>query len=444
MIATGRSLSLVSALLALALLVIMETSVVTSYSAFVSDVQLKGKGDGEEVQEGFDGKRNASDSEKRKIIRVPLLPGRHQDRDRRSIDTADETINEYEGNRGYGRKSEGNATASGNKAFSAGDMSAVVSKGAKKNHKKLKLAQMRGKNSGIKEHSRDRGSGKSIGDRSLKEISKRHVDYNTGGEASAIGNTNQISVDQAKQNRNADYYARRRAVMQKYYARQQEIATKYADQASTTARPISRYDLLAEIDNNKVSSPVNIDRRRLHEEESAANRYNGLDANSYGSSTTQVQKQIRDTETISPDEGNGDAEDSEYYDDDYDKEPETTQSPQSNQSTEIQYAPETNIVRGNCLQGTLLYQHNLNLHVNTASSVATDIQVSTYDWYCIACISVQSPKKINSKFSIATTNGSNGGQNTVKLTAASIQEEQLLLSIKIFIVRKNGDHCDPI
>ena len=118
MLVTGRSLSLVSALVALTLFVIMETSVVSSYSAYVPDAQLEGKGDGEEVQEGFDGERNESDLEKPKLIRVPLWRVRYQHRDRRSIDTDDERINEYERNGGYGilgAKSYGSSTTQGHK-----------------------------------------------------------------------------------------------------------------------------------------------------------------------------------------------------------------------------------------------------------------------------------------------------------------------------------------
>ena len=67
---------------------------------------------------------------------------------------------------------------------------------------------------------------------------------------------------------NADSYAYLREVMEKYHVQQQEIATKYADKGSTTTRPISTFDLLA--DTNNTSSPVNIDATRLYEEESGS------------------------------------------------------------------------------------------------------------------------------------------------------------------------------
>lgn len=252
-----------------------------------------------------------------KLIRVPLYSIKRP----RSIDTRDGTVNENERNAGV--KPGRNAATSEQKSSHAGDISVNVLRGAKKNYKKLKMGQMQSRSLKKKEHSVGQDLDEVVDKQSTKKkIARRHVEH-IGEAGSTFGNMNQIQAAGLYKHKDAEYYAQRQAVMDRFYARQREIARKYGNQLSTTAR-YDRYNLgVLEKDNNALPR-VQVERENRYKQVGDVRNINSHDRFDRIPSTTEAQHLLRKPKRNLFDEPDDSAEGSEYDDEEEDEAESTT------------------------------------------------------------------------------------------------------------------------
>ncbi|XP_076245475.1 uncharacterized protein LOC143186006 [Calliopsis andreniformis] len=380
-------------------------------------------------------KANVSNSipEGMKIIRVPL----HRILRYRSIDSGNGTINEHEGN--AERKLGRNATTSEQTPSPTTDISVSVTKDAKKNYKKLKLAQIQSKSLKNKEHSGDQDLEKYVDKQSTKKkIVRRHVSHDTDQKRSAISNINQINGDRPNKYKNDDYYAQRRAIMQRFYERQKEIARRYENQVTTTttARYVDRYNLGQMMKNKNLSSPFEVGKKIIYKPKDVLNVANRLDAGSRILSTVEPEILLRIPRTT-PDTENYDMLDNSEYSD---EELETAVATNGGSST---VQPNRNValtndnirVWGKCQSNVLMYQHNLNINVHQASTTEINIQTQLEGSVCVNCIQVTSINPIDFNLSLIPL------KNSVKLRISSTQNQQLSLVLKVFIANRIDNTC---
>ncbi|XP_053983618.1 putative uncharacterized protein DDB_G0286901 [Hylaeus volcanicus] len=300
MIITGGRFQLVSVLVTLALFVRIKTSTASSDPKLGIPTSTENARDDSEI------KKETSNFENQKLVRVPLKLWNPRNRERRSIGTADRTVNENERSR-YRSEFDLNAIALNEK--SSRDDS-VFRNDFEKNNAKFQLARIQAgyNNRKDKEHSRNQDLEKYTDTYLTKKtIVRRRVDYIV--KENSDDSQNQINERYAKRNlaiRNDDYYAQRRSVMERFYARQREIANKYSNKTSTTSEHNDRFDLGMIIRTNNVSSLDKID--------------NKIDAREYINTTTEPEMHPRRVRTEkgqhrnhSQDLGNNE-EEYEYYD----------------------------------------------------------------------------------------------------------------------------------
>lgn len=171
-------------------------------------------------------------------------------------------------------------------------------KGAKKGHKKLKLAHVQAgyKNWKNKERSNDSNDDKPVD--KTKKISRRYVNYFPNNETNI---SKRYALTKDSKNDKSEYYAQRKAVMDRFHARQREIADRYAKRTSTTPKYTYKYDL--EKKNNVFSpSSVNINNdvpiNNINKSEHAVDKANNsLQTSTSTSSTTPIREQIIETTT---------------------------------------------------------------------------------------------------------------------------------------------------
>lgn len=160
---------------------------------------------------------------KKKFVKVQSESNNFHERKRRSIFTeVNERTEEDKG------RFERNATESDD------------FKGAKKSFAKLKLAQTQ---SNLKNWKNKDGRKFADEEATKKRIKRRQLNYGINGGRS-------------KRDDKSDYYAQRKAVMERFYARQKEIAEKYAKKLSTTPKYIYTFDLNTTLATTQNPEPV--------------------------------------------------------------------------------------------------------------------------------------------------------------------------------------------
>lgn len=167
-------------------------------------------------------------------------------------------------------------------------------KGAKKSHKKLKLAhvQVGYKNWKSKERSSDSNDDKPVD--KTKKISRRYVNYLPNNKTNR---SKRYAVTKDSKDDKSEYYAKRKAVMDRFHARQKEIADKYAKKTSTTPKYIYKYDLEKK-NNVSLPSSVKIAINNINKREHAVDKANNsLQTSTSTSSTTPIQEQTIETTT---------------------------------------------------------------------------------------------------------------------------------------------------
>lgn len=192
---------------------------------------------------------------------------------------------------------------------------------AKKNHKKLKLTRTL---SGFKKWTNKELSSDSNGDElARKKINPRHVSYFTSNEE-RTSRSERYAVTRNFKDDKLEYYAQRKAVMDRFYARQKEIAEKYAKKVSTTPRYIYRYDFDKETDKNNLFVKIKTDNT---DQQEAGNAVNGtsydLETTTLATSTTTTtttQEQVTEMTTVANriSRSNQDQVDEDSYDEEGD------------------------------------------------------------------------------------------------------------------------------
>ena len=185
---------------------------------------------------------------------------------------------------------------------------------AKKDYKKLKLTRTL---SGFKKWANKERSSDSNGDElANREISPRHVSYFTNNEE-RTSRSERYAVTRNFKDDKSEYYAQRKAVMDRFYARQREIAEKYAKKVSTTPRYIYRYDLDKEADKNNLFVKIKTENTDRNETSNAVNSTSyDPETTTFATSTTTTQEQVTEMTTVANriSRSNQDQADEDSYD----------------------------------------------------------------------------------------------------------------------------------
>lgn len=166
-------------------------------------------------------------------------------------------------------------------------------KGAKKSYKKLKLAHVQAgyKNWKNKERSSDSNDDKPMD--KTKKISRRYVNYFPNNKTNR---SKRYALTKDSKDDKSEYYAQRKAVMDRFHARQKEIADKYAKKTSTTPK-LYKYNLEKK-NNVSLPSSVKIATNNINKSVRAVNKANNsLQTSTSTSSTTPIREQIIETTT---------------------------------------------------------------------------------------------------------------------------------------------------
>ncbi|XP_033357340.1 uncharacterized protein LOC117237468 [Bombus vosnesenskii] len=319
-------------------------------------------------------------------------------------------------------------------------------KGAKKGHKKLKLAHVQAgyKNWKNKERSSDSNDDKPVD--KTKKISRRYVNYFPNNETNR---SKRYALTKDSKNDKSEYYAQRKAVMDRFHARQREIADRYAKRTSTTPKYTYKYDL--EKKNNVfLPSSVNIPINNINKSEHAVDKANNsLQTSTSTSSTTPIREQIVETTTTAYRINRSDQfqttenslerdaeedydEDSDYLEDNNDYQKSSDSKPDDDKS---------GAKWGNCT-GSLVYQHNIIISVRQALQAVADITTSVDGHLCVTCIRVESlNRNKNVTVKLEVNRRKDGSIINAKLKFSDFHLEQLSYSVRMWAVNKIGNSC---
>nr|XP_033206423.1 uncharacterized protein LOC117166526 [Bombus vancouverensis nearcticus] len=319
-------------------------------------------------------------------------------------------------------------------------------KGAKKGHKKLKLAHVQAgyKNWKNKERSSDSNDDKPVD--KTKKISRRYVNYFPNNETNR---SKRYALTKDSKDDKSEYYAQRKAVMDRFHARQREIADRYAKRTSTTPKYTYKYDL--EKKNNAfLPSSVNIPINNINKSEHAVDKANNsLQTSTSTSSTTPIREQIIETTTTAYRINRSDQfqttenslerdaeedydEDSDYLEDNNDYQKSSDSKPDDDKS---------GAKWGNCT-GSLVYQHSIIISVRQALQAVADITTSVDGHLCVTCIRVESLNRNKSvTVKLEVNRRKDGSIINAKLKFSDFHLEQLSYSVRMWAVDKIGNSC---
>ncbi|XP_029051704.2 uncharacterized protein LOC114880169 [Osmia bicornis bicornis] len=290
-------------------------------------------------------------------------------------------------------------------------------KGAKKSYTKLKLAQTQ---SSLKNWKNKDGRKYVDEETTKKRIKRRQLNYHVNGGRS-------------KRDDKSDYYAQRRAVMERFYARQKEIAEKYAKKLSTTPKYIYTLDL----DTNKELGTTTFATTQTPEPVTKATTK--VDRDSY---PKQVQPTEYSSEVNNEEDVSGDYD---YYTID-DNKPRSNANSVNFVNDEPWSADDSkkDTMKWGTCAGNLVYQHNLKVNVHNSTSVQVNLTASVEGPFCIACIRALPMNKTRATVSFDVNRAADGTFNFVQLLITDFQQGLLSYIIKIWAVDKTGDRCDRV
>nr|XP_033328579.1 uncharacterized protein LOC117221600 [Megalopta genalis] len=335
-----------------------------------------------------------SDATTEKLIRVPLIR-----RYPRTIDRSLATINENDP-----QEPERNTVTARPATTEA---TRGVRRGAKRNQKKLKLTQTQG--------------------RKKSKKTRRHVGADDKQDnVDGQNHLRRFGGSVARSYKNEDYYAQRRAVMEKFYARQREIAQKY--QTSTTTQGPFRYDLLlpnATTENSRYNS-----------------RVTPFIPNTRPASTAKPLRSPANDNWLSPVEEDADVDTTSYDDyeeNDYDAIDAGKATPVASKTEAAPVATSTlapvaaggKITEiGDCVnvENSLFYQHNLLVDVTKGTTVETDeLMESINEEYCVVCIRIEQSAGTEGRLKIERS-----GNKSVKLKIEALRNEHLAFVARFY------------
>ncbi|XP_043256879.1 uncharacterized protein LOC122399887 [Colletes gigas] len=290
------------------------------------------------------------------------------------------------------------------------DISRNGYKVAKKNYKKLKLAQIQTGYSDAKNKGRssDRNLVEAM-DLPEKVIERRNANYTGDREASVY---NKEFMQSRKQY--ANDLARRQILIDQLRARQRMMFEQYEKEKSTTPK-YSDHDLKNRANNNKSSN---------------VKRENKI---VYGTNGTNNQMSV---------EKNG--EDYEYYEYESEEEEDTVRTTEAIVVTMTPIPKKLDATQwGKCDRdiGRLLYQHNVVLSIVKGATTETNVGISVDDFYSVTCVKVSPPAESEIIATFEVARGENDVIENVKIIVNGLEDGELTFSIKVWVARKNSNHC---
>ncbi|EGI69641.1 PREDICTED: uncharacterized protein LOC105154285 [Acromyrmex echinatior] len=294
--------------------------------------------------------------------------------------------------------------------------------------------------------------------------------------SSASRTRRSLAIDDSSRRNDNDYYAQRKAVMDRYYARQREINARYANRTSTTPRkynnvsPTSNVTLfnLGRIYSNKDSTrdtatflhpSTKID--PIYSNES---RYNKIptELDSRRNFVPEIEPGFKSETDLSQMRSSGNSERNalDYL---------VTPTPCTNLSSNGTFAPKTrskqaqnyiseteqnnedfvnnsadknntegNLRWGKC-EGKIVYQHNLLLGLRGPSNLDALFEVIIQGPVCITC--VEALRYNETRATVALDSGGRGYEYA-KLRLQGYENEGFSYIIKVWGINKIGEVCD--
>ncbi|XP_017875200.1 uncharacterized protein LOC108622058 [Ceratina calcarata] len=338
-------------------------------------------------------------------------------------------------------------------------------KTTKNNQKQLKLNRTNYKNRKTKDRLYESSNGKYA--EKEKSRSWGHID----GTKYRIKRN---AISENLTNEKADYYAQRKAVMDRFHARQKEIAEKYAKKtATTTPRYINDSGMTTEsptvrnetnnVDEQKITinnidnnATVNILKFIEHGVDTKKNKHNApwfntketnslnigkkkkdyYDSNAYGQKSIKKAKPTLKTNNDVRLKQLGSAEHENMYERNIiTRGSSNSVSPNDNKNLLNVYSKS-----GKC--GKLVYQHNFIIGVHNSSQADADILTSIEGSFCITCVEIERRKKTKATIELNATRREDGTFSEMKLHIKGFENEEILIVVKVFAVEKVDDRCD--
>ncbi|CAL7946363.1 unnamed protein product [Xylocopa violacea] len=317
-----------------------------------------------------------------------------------------------------------------------------------------------------------------------RECSSNLNDDKYAGKTNATGLYDKVRTRRSKRDaittniKNDDYYARKKAVMDKYYARQEEIEARYASmritnapnyvQATASASTASRRAK----PNQQIGRMMTTNLRRGHRssngqtekspEENGDEYGSGDYDDSYEDASNQTTDDAIDDKSNEPSYNTVDDKSKQIPNSAIDNGPGPTSDDRSANTLatssnnahddvsqgsvtfQMQSRPdETEFKWGNCT-GRQVYQHNLNFSVHKSSMAYVDLSTMLEGSICVTCIRVIPLGKTNIRFYSEVRRGQDGGVNMLKLKFADSENLKLSYIVKIWAVVKRGDRCEDV
>ncbi|XP_018377229.1 PREDICTED: uncharacterized protein LOC108770243 isoform X2 [Trachymyrmex cornetzi] len=285
-----------------------------------------------------------------------------------------------------------------------------------------------------------------------------------------------LAIDYSSRRNDSDYYAQRKAVMDRYYARQREINARYANRTSTTPRfkynnvaPTSNVFNLGRIYSN-IDSTARDTATFLHPSTkidpiySNESRYNKIptELDNRRNFVPEIEPDFKSDTDLSQMRSSGNSERNalDYF---------VTPTPCTNLSSNGTFAPKTrpkqaqnctseteqsnedcaynsvyknntegNLRWGKC-EGKIVYQHNLLLGLRGPSNLDALFEVIIQGPVCITC--VEALRYNETRATVALDSGGRGYEYA-KLRLQGYENEGFSYIIKVWGINKIGEVCD--
>ncbi|CAK9831031.1 hypothetical protein ANTRET_LOCUS8099 [Anthophora retusa] len=323
--------------------------------------------------------------------------------------------------------------------------------GAKKSYKKLKLSvtQAGYKNTKNKEGSNDFDSGK-YAEKPKKKIRRRHVD----GLVNDKDRVNSLKHHTAFKNLKdvkSDYYAKKKAIMDRFYTRQRQIEEKYA-------KKVRENSLNESVANVKTPTLTNIQKFSVNEIERGTNTTSkNLETNVTSSSSTKIQE----TTTTKPNRDSHSNHINQFVDNlaedtavqetsaDYDYytlednrlnlNPNAISEDKKFQNDHHTDSNEKNTLKWGDCKGRMMYQQNLIITADKAKQTDANITASIDGPYCITCARLA---PVGRSIATVSLHKDETAENQMIVRFRNIQNQQLSYTMNLWAVDKKDNRCD--
>ncbi|XP_076280380.1 uncharacterized protein LOC143209065 [Lasioglossum baleicum] len=330
-----------------------------------------------------------AETEKPKLTRVPLEPRKS----RRSIDGSLATINENDG--------EKPSRVAIKERPAPGDIAPEARPGAKRNHKKMKLAQTQSQKKSKK--------------------TKRYID--TAAQQQLSGHQNHSETVRGYRHKDEKYHAQRKAIMDKFHARNREILRKYQQTSTTTTTTTTegpiRYNLGFSRESLRTETGIDWFAKEATTKSPIATPPPQVLARTNPPTRSilpvvEEKRSARDENDI-------------------------IAGSKSNTTTPRAQPKTTNIQEvGNCKNLESLnkvYQHNLVLDIQRSTIVETEISSPTVEGSCVDCVIAYQISGPSLDMNVSKTS------KTAKIRAKGVENGSITIVVKFYTNPSKGGHC---